>query len=86
MAEDIFYTDLGAKLKAMRRQKKISRDAIAEHFKVGANYIGKIERGESPISAKRLTEWVLFLDGEMQIGGKITVPNTISLQQKTPEG
>lgn len=86
MSKDTFYIDLGAQLKAMRKKKKVTREDIANHFDVGKDYIGKIERGESPISAKRLTEWILFLDGEMQIGGEITINNTISLQQKTPEG
>jgi len=85
MDKDQFNKDLGAQLRAMRKAKHVKREEIAEFFHVGKDYIGKIERGESPLSAHRLTEWVLFLGGVLTIGGQKTVQNTLTVEQKKPE-
>lgn len=86
MNESEFNREIGAKLTAMRKAKKKSRRDIAKHLDVSVDYIGKMERGEYPITSFRLTQWVLFLGGEMQIGGEITVPNTLALTKKAPDG
>jgi transcriptional regulator with XRE-family HTH domain len=86
MTEQQFNKALGAQLRAMRKARKKKLKDIATELDISVDYVGKMERGEYSISASRLTKWVTFLGGEMQIGGEITVPNTLTIQQKKPEG
>lgn len=44
------YTEIGKNIQAVRTQKKMSRETLAELSGLSANFIGNIERGEKAVS------------------------------------
>ena len=44
------YAEIGKNIQAVRKQKNLSREALAEKSGLSANFIGNIERGEKTVS------------------------------------
>ena len=44
------YAEIGKNIQAARKQKNLSREALAELSGLSANFIGNIERGEKAVS------------------------------------
>lgn len=50
------YTIIGERLKKARTQKKLTQEKLAEKLDVSIAFLSRIERGNSHISLKRLSE------------------------------
>lgn len=50
------YTIIGERLKKARTDKKLTQEKLAEQLDVSIAFLSRIERGNSHISLKRLTE------------------------------
>jgi len=50
------YNVIGARLKKARKEQKITQEALAEQLDVSVAFISRIERGNSKVNLRRLSE------------------------------
>lgn len=88
------YTIIGERLKKARTDKKLTQEKLAEQLDVSIAFLSRIERGNSHISLKRLTEVCDILDvseGYILNGASSTSGNYLTsefneiLNHATPE-
>ncbi|MNC67268.1 HTH-type transcriptional regulator SinR [compost metagenome] len=92
-----WLTLIGARIRAMRIDKGLSQEKLAELADLNASYVGKIERGEKNVTFRSLEKVTVALDVPVQDLFKYITPDAeygenqtlikilTLLQSKTPD-
>ncbi len=85
------YAPIGKRLKEMRKERKLTQEAVAEKLNVSCQHISDIERGLNGMSVPALMEFckVLNVDADYILFGTATRnesnPINFVLSKMTPE-
>lgn len=58
----IEYKVIGRHIRAARKQKKMTQEAVAEAIEMSSAHFGKVERGDRPINLHRLSQLSQLLE------------------------
>ena len=56
------YTTIGARIKATRREKKITQEKIAEYLDISVSYTSRLERGVEKVNLETLIKIAALLE------------------------
>ena len=75
----IEYRVIGRSIRAARKAKEMTQEAVAEAIDMSPQHFGKIERGDRKINLQRLSELSILLDVplEVLVTGSVVVDDHI---------
>ena len=78
----IEYKVIGRHIRAARKQKEMTQEAVAEALGVSLNHFGKVERGDRPINLQRLSQLSLLLEIPLEtlVEGSVIADDGIAVQ------
>ena len=77
------YTDLGERVRLLRRQKKLTQEELAERLGISASFLGHIERGTRVASLETL----VTMCNTLQVTPEYFLSASLHhLDCKTPDG
>lgn len=82
----IEYKVIGRHIRAARKQKQMTQEAVAEAIDMSSAHYGKVERGERPINLHRLSQLCILLETPLEslVEGAALSDNGIIISSENP--